>query len=189
MIEAPVALLPYHQPAVATILVQTSFIIVLNVINYVLDYIIYCGLLGQILVGVVWGAPGAEWLGKGVQESVVQVGYLGLVFLVYEGRCLPFPASLWLGISLTMNRWAFNIGRLIEGKPTPLNGHSCDRCWAANCILIFSRNPGDGNPSAGIYCRCCFVLDQLRDNIYDPWHHRAYQNKNRYCPDKRNHAG
>lgn len=90
MTEASVALLPYHQPAVVTILVQTSFIIVLNLINYVLDHLIYCGLLGQILVGVAWGSPGAEWLGKGVQEAVVQIGYLGLVFLVYEGRCIPF---------------------------------------------------------------------------------------------------
>ena len=85
MTEVSIALLPYHQPAIVTILVQTSFIIVLNVINYVLDHAIYCGLLGQILVGVAWGSPGTEWLGKEVQEAVVQVGYLGLVLLVYEG--------------------------------------------------------------------------------------------------------
>lgn len=85
MIEAPVALLPYHQPAIVTILVQTSFIIVLNVVNYELDTLIYCGLLGQILVGMAWGAPGAEWLGKEVQEAIVQIGYLGLVLLVYKG--------------------------------------------------------------------------------------------------------
>lgn len=96
MIETAVALLPYHQPAIFTILVQTSFIIVLNVINYVLDHLINCGLLGQILVGVAWGAPGAEWLGKGVQETIVQVGYLGLVLLVYEGRCLPLLMSSML---------------------------------------------------------------------------------------------
>ena len=89
MTEAPIGLFPYHQPAIVTILVQTSFIILLNVINYVLDHLIYCGLLGQILVGVAWGTPGAEWLGEGVEEAIVQVGYLGLVLLVYEGRCIP----------------------------------------------------------------------------------------------------
>lgn len=98
MAEAPVALLPYHQPAVVTILVQTSFIIVLNVINYLLDHLIYCGLLGQVLVGVAWGAPGAEWLGKEVQETIVQVGYLGLVLLVYEGCCFPLSTSAELGL-------------------------------------------------------------------------------------------
>lgn len=97
MTEIGVASLPYHQPAIVTILVQTSFIILLNVINYVLDHLIYCGLLGQILVGVAWGSPGAEWLGKGVQETIVQVGYLGLVLLVYEGRCLPLLMSTMLG--------------------------------------------------------------------------------------------
>lgn len=98
MTAGPVALLPYHPPAIVTILVQTSFIIVLNLINIVLDHLIYCGLLGQILVGVAWGTPGAEWLGKGVQETVVQVGYIGLILLVYEGRCPPSPTSTILGL-------------------------------------------------------------------------------------------
>lgn len=89
MTEVSIALLPYHKPAIVTILVQTSFIIVLNVINYVLDNLIYCGLLGQILVGVAWGSSGADWLGKEVQEAIVQVGYLGLVLLVYEGFLPP----------------------------------------------------------------------------------------------------
>ncbi|MCJ1423374.1 hypothetical protein MMC29_001257 [Sticta canariensis] len=128
MTEVSIALLPYHKPAIVTILVQTSFVIALNVINYVLDHAIYCGLLGQILVGVAWGSPGAEWLGKEVQEAVVQVGYLGLVLLVYE------------------DRRAFNVVCLFEGKPTALDGYCLDRCWAANRILILSPSPCDATP-------------------------------------------
>lgn len=92
------ASLPYHEPGIVTILVLTSFLLLLNVINAALDRLLYCGLLGQVLVGIVWGAPGAKWLTASVQETIVQLGYLGLILLVYEGlstrhilssRCTP----------------------------------------------------------------------------------------------------
>jgi hypothetical protein len=79
------AALPYHEPDIVTILKQASFLLVLNGINYMLDKAIYCGLVGQILIGVAWGTPGANWLTKEVQDAVMQLGYLGLILIVYEG--------------------------------------------------------------------------------------------------------
>ena len=40
--------LPYHEPAILTILVQSSFLLVLNLVSLVLDRLVYCGLLGQV---------------------------------------------------------------------------------------------------------------------------------------------
>ena len=77
--------LPYHEPGIVTILIQSSFLIALNVINYVLDHLIYCGLVGQISLGMIWGTPGAKWLDTRFQETVMELGYLGLILLVYEG--------------------------------------------------------------------------------------------------------
>ncbi|BFZ65147.1 hypothetical protein YB2330_006310 [Saitoella coloradoensis] len=82
---ANAASLPYHEPGIVTILTQSSFILLLNVINFVLDRSFYCGLLGQVLLGVAWGTPGAKWLGTEAEEVIVQLGYLGLLLLVYEG--------------------------------------------------------------------------------------------------------
>ncbi|PTB49265.1 hypothetical protein M431DRAFT_126510 [Trichoderma harzianum CBS 226.95] len=105
--------LPYHEPGIVTILIQTSFLLLLNVANFVLDHSIYCGLLGQLFVGVAWGTPGAKWLSEEAEQVVVQLGYLGLLLLVYEGglsTCLgALRANLWLsscvaitGISVPM---------------------------------------------------------------------------------------
>jgi len=47
---------------------------------------VYCGLIGQILVGVAFGIPGADWLAQDVQSTVMQLGYLGLILIVYEGE-------------------------------------------------------------------------------------------------------
>ncbi|KAM0261297.1 hypothetical protein ACHAQJ_002328 [Trichoderma viride] len=77
--------LPYQEPGIVTILVQTSFLLLLNVASFVLDRAVYCGLLGQIFIGVAWGTPGAKWLSTVAEEVVVQLGYLGLLLLVYEG--------------------------------------------------------------------------------------------------------
>jgi Kef-type K+ transport system membrane component KefB len=77
--------LPYVEPGVVTILILSSFMLVLNLIGYALDRIIYCGLVGQILVGIAWGLPGAHWLSTATQQVFVQLGYLGLILLVFEG--------------------------------------------------------------------------------------------------------
>ena len=84
--------LPYHEPAIDIILVQTSFLLLLNVANAALDRIVYCGLLGQVLVGIAWGTPGAKWLSTHMEEVIVQFGYIGLILLVFEGQSL-IPAS------------------------------------------------------------------------------------------------
>ena len=77
--------LPYDEPGIVIILILTSFLLVLNLIGYILDKIIYCGLLGQLFIGVAWGIPGGQWLTLATQKVFVQLGYLGLVLLVYEG--------------------------------------------------------------------------------------------------------
>ncbi|KAG9586689.1 Sodium/hydrogen exchanger, partial [Aureobasidium melanogenum] len=97
----PLAALPYHEPGIVTILIQASFLLILNGINWVLDNIIYCGLVGQILIGVAWGTPGANWLSQEVQDAVMQLGYLGLILIVYEGGLSTSFASLRSNIFLS----------------------------------------------------------------------------------------
>lgn len=86
MSSATSAALPYHEPGIVTILILSSFLLLLNGINYLLDRIVYCGLVGQILLGTAWGVPGAQWLAQATQESVMQLGYIGLILIVYEGE-------------------------------------------------------------------------------------------------------
>ncbi|KAL7932454.1 Sodium/hydrogen exchanger family domain-containing protein [Trichoderma chlorosporum] len=95
------AFLPYHEPGVVTILIQASFLLVLNVANFVLDNSIHCGLLGQIFVGVAWGTPGAKWLSAEVEQVIVQLGYLGLLLLVYEGGLSTSLKALWANLWLS----------------------------------------------------------------------------------------
>lgn len=80
------ASLPYHEPNIITILIHSSLLLFLNVLNSVLDRALYCGLIGQILLGIAWGTPGARWLSEAAEKTIVQLGYLGLILLVYQGN-------------------------------------------------------------------------------------------------------
>lgn len=79
--------LPYEEPGIEALLSWTLFIVLLNITRYILDRLLYCGIIGQILIGIIWGLPvaGTSWLTHGNQETIQALGYLGLIGLVFEG--------------------------------------------------------------------------------------------------------
>lgn len=84
------ASLPYEEPNILTILILSSFLLLLNAVNHALDKLIFCGLVGQVILGIAWGTPGARLLDIETERVIVNLGYLGLILLVYEGM---FPAT------------------------------------------------------------------------------------------------
>jgi hypothetical protein len=91
--------LPYHEPDIITILTQSAFLLVLNIVNHILDNLIFCGLVGQIFVGIAWGTPGGKLLSEEAERVIVQLGYIGLILLVYEGM----SRTLWLNQFIVVN--------------------------------------------------------------------------------------
>jgi hypothetical protein len=85
MASEATSFLPYHEPGIVTILIQSSLLLILNIINTIFDKLIFCGLLAQVFIGVAWGIPGAKWLSEDTEAVIMQLGYLGLILLVYEG--------------------------------------------------------------------------------------------------------
>ncbi|KAL8393769.1 hypothetical protein RB595_003497 [Gaeumannomyces hyphopodioides] len=138
------ASLPYHEPNIAQILVMASFLVVLNGFSSVIDRILYCGLIGQVLIGIAWGTPGAQWLASTLSSStaasehvIVQLGYLGLILLVYEGgvstSIAALKANLFLAVTVAVTGIATPIGlSFILG---PLVGASALQCFAAGAAL------------------------------------------------------
>jgi Kef-type K+ transport system membrane component KefB len=88
--------LPYEQPGITTLLSLTSFLLLLNCIRFLLDRFLYCGLIGEILIGIIWGLPvgGTSWLSSGTQHTIQSLGYLGLISLVFEGGLATDPKQL-----------------------------------------------------------------------------------------------
>ena len=61
---AAAAALPYQGRTISIVLILSSFVILLNVINHVLDRLVYSGLIAQVLIGVAVGTPSAKWLDR-----------------------------------------------------------------------------------------------------------------------------
>ncbi|CAM1510062.1 Fc.00g003970.m01.CDS01 [Cosmosporella sp. VM-42] len=93
--------LPYHEPPIITIVILSGFLLLLNVINYGLDKLVYCGLIGQVFVGIAWGTPGAKWVSREVEDAVMQLGYLGLILIVYQGGLSTSFGSLKANLGLS----------------------------------------------------------------------------------------
>lgn len=95
--------LPYHEPGPVTILLLSSFVLLLNFINYALDKILYCGLIGQVFLGVAFGTPGAKWLSAELEEVIVNLGYLGLLLMIFEGK-VHVPPGLSCSLTCSLFR-------------------------------------------------------------------------------------
>ncbi|PGG97955.1 hypothetical protein GX51_07068 [Blastomyces parvus] len=92
----------YHEPTIHTILNSAGLLLVLNIVNTCLDKSLYCGLVGQLFIGILWGTPGAKWLDRGMETVIQQLGYLGLIMLVYEGGLATSMPSLRANIHLSL---------------------------------------------------------------------------------------
>ena len=98
--------LPYHEPDILSIVILSSFVLLANAVDFILDKLVYCGLVGQIFIGIAFGPPGGKLLNAEAENVIVQLGYLGLILMVYEGGVsTSFAAvkdNLWLSIAVAL---------------------------------------------------------------------------------------
>lgn len=187
MATSSTASLPYHEPGIVTILIQSSFFVLLNVVNVILDNTVYCGLLGQIFIGVAWGTPGAQWLAESTEEVIVQLGYLGLILLVYEGALFPSIPSYEM--FLTSDRWSLDFLRIPEGKLAALHCRRHHGHQRSHRPFLHSSIPAQRNPAAGLRCRCCVMLNQFGHDLHCSCYERSYQVPSRSRPHQCCHDG
>ncbi|KAF8810292.1 Sodium/hydrogen exchanger [Phlegmacium glaucopus] len=82
VIKGPVL---YEVPSLPVILTISAFLYLLNVANFLFSHLINAGLLGPLLIGIIFGPQVANLLSTAVQETFILLGYIGLVLLVFEG--------------------------------------------------------------------------------------------------------
>ncbi|KAJ5346716.1 hypothetical protein N7541_009198 [Penicillium brevicompactum] len=77
--------LPYHEPGIVEILILVSFFFFLSLARWVSATAIQAGIIGQIVVGIIYGVPLANILQHNWQETFVSLGYVGLILIIFEG--------------------------------------------------------------------------------------------------------
>ncbi|TVY30980.1 hypothetical protein LHYA1_G000214 [Lachnellula hyalina] len=103
MASEPTSFLPYHEPQITTILIQSALLLALNITNTIFDKLIFCGLLAQVFIGVAWGTPGSKWLdrrGLNTNFHALKLNLTLSVLVAITGISLPIALSFILHSSL-----------------------------------------------------------------------------------------
>ncbi|KAH9928943.1 uncharacterized protein B0H18DRAFT_931627 [Fomitopsis serialis] len=81
----PTSAFPYAQPSLPTLLIALSFLFFLNLLRITADITLHAGLVAELFLGMVYGAPLAGVLPTEWETTFNVLGYLGLVCLIFEG--------------------------------------------------------------------------------------------------------
>jgi len=83
--STPTSAFPYAQPTLPKLLIALSFLFFLNVLRITADIALHAGLVAELFLGMVYGAPLAGILPTEWETTFNVLGYLGLVCLIFEG--------------------------------------------------------------------------------------------------------
>ena len=73
-----------------------SFFIILSLAEWLSNRIFRAGLIGQIIVGLIYGLPIGNIMPLDWQETFVSLGYIGLILIIFEGTLRAGILSPWL---------------------------------------------------------------------------------------------
>ena len=71
--------------SVVDILILVSFFTFLGLAEYISSKVIRAGIIGPIVVGIIYGEPLANILHHVWQETFLYLGYIGLILIIFEG--------------------------------------------------------------------------------------------------------
>jgi hypothetical protein len=74
---------------VVSLLCLISFFFFLSFAEWFSAKIFKAGLIGQIIVGLIYGLPVGNIMPVEWQETFVELGYIGLILIIFEGELLP----------------------------------------------------------------------------------------------------
>jgi Kef-type K+ transport system membrane component KefB len=77
--------LPYEEPTTVQLLTLASFLVLLPTFQRVFQRVFYAGLLGPLVLGIIYGIPLTNILLRAWQEAFLALGYVGLILLIFEG--------------------------------------------------------------------------------------------------------
>ncbi|KAK3947674.1 Sodium/hydrogen exchanger family-domain-containing protein [Pseudoneurospora amorphoporcata] len=95
------AFLEYHESDIVSILTLISFFFFLAVSAWVADKVLRAGLIGQIIVGLIYGVPIGNILALKWQETLLALGYIGLIIIIFEGGLTIRLDLLWQNLFLS----------------------------------------------------------------------------------------
>lgn len=139
------AFLEYHEPDIISVLTLISFFVLLTVAEWLSNKIFRAGLIGQIIVGLIYGVPIANILALEWQEAFLALGYIGLILIIFEG-------GLTIRLDLLRQSLVLSIIAALLGVLTPIalsfallyagfgHGTTTTSCSLSLCTYVLTNN-------------------------------------------------
>lgn len=105
--------IPYEIPNPPSLLTLSSFLYLINVADYIASQVIHAGLIGPLVVGIVYGSQAADILSPYLQSTFIDLGYIGLLLIVFE-------AGLSTDISLLYSNLIMSLTVAMTGILVPI---------------------------------------------------------------------
>lgn len=77
--------LPYTSPSLVTVLVLSSYLLLLSVFYHAFQRLLSAGILGPLVLGAIYARPLGDILPLDVQSTILSIGFLGLILLIVQG--------------------------------------------------------------------------------------------------------
>ncbi|KAL1691137.1 Sodium/hydrogen exchanger family-domain-containing protein, partial [Schizophyllum commune] len=103
----------YEAPSIPTLLTLSSFLYLNSAASSLFDRIIHANLLGPLLVGIIYGPQVAGILPADALTTFINVGYIGLLIIVFE-------AGLTTDLSLLVANIALSVVTALTGIMFPI---------------------------------------------------------------------
>ncbi|PWN39134.1 hypothetical protein IE81DRAFT_350430 [Ceraceosorus guamensis] len=133
--------LPYTEPDWVLLLIIAAFIVGLSLLHWALSATLYAGLLGQLLLGAVFGTPLLRLLPQTFEHTAQQLGYVGLLLLIARGGSetrldvLSQPRNLLLSILVGLTGIGLPIGLSFALLTSPAYGYSTLQAFSTGAAL------------------------------------------------------
>ena len=103
----------YEAPSIPTLLTLSSFLYLNSAASSLFDRIIHANLLGPLLVGIIYGPQVAGILPADALTTFINVGYIGLLIIIFE-------AGLTTDLSLLVANIALSVITALTGIMFPI---------------------------------------------------------------------
>lgn len=120
----------FQLPSTRDVIILCAFLFLLQAARIISQRILKVGSLGQVFIGALFGAPLANLIPMRLQLTCVDIGYIGLILLVFEG-------ALATNLNLLVHHLALSIVLATTGVVVPVGAS-----------FLFLRNIGYSNMQA-----------------------------------------
>jgi hypothetical protein len=103
-----------------------------------------------------------------VQDTVMKLGYLGLILIVYEGECMSTKQACVSVVLTSMQRWSFHESQSPPSESLPLKSGRSHWRRCPNRPLLHTSFPSRCHPAASIRGWSCALLDFIGHNLHHP---------------------